>query len=142
MYRLAKDASKFNQKSFNMANSMNSADGKLFAELTKAELATKFVALSGQIESLKKALKLAEAEVDQIEGILLPQIGLKYQPKGADFILMPKSTKGRKTTLYKTVVDDAPKVCKFTASQEASFADLVTSQTKIGEDKTSIQIIK
>lgn len=125
-----------------MANSMNSADGKLFAELTKAELATKFVALSEQIESLKKALKVAETEADQIEGILLPQIGLKYQPKGAEFILMPKVSKGRKSTSYATVVNDAPKVCKFTASQEASFADLVASQTKIGEDKQTIQIIK
>lgn len=125
-----------------MANALLSADQKLFSEMTKSELATKFVALSDQIESLKKALKLAETEADQIEQILLPQIGLKYQPKGSEFILMPKVSKGRKTTLYKSVVDDAPKVCKFTTSQEAIFADLVTSQTKIGEDKKSIQIIK
>lgn len=125
-----------------MANALNSAESKLFSEMTKAELATKFVALSDQIEALKKALKLAETEADQIEAILLPQIGLKYQPKGNDFILMPKTTKGRKTTSYATVVTEAPKVCKFNASQEATFADLVASQTKIGEDKISIQIVK
>jgi hypothetical protein len=125
-----------------MANALNSAENKLFADLTKSELANKFVSLSEQIEALKKALKLAETEADQIEGILLPQIGLKYQPKGAEFILMPKVSKGRKSTSYATVVSDAPKVCKFTTSQEAIFADLVTSQTKIGEDKTSIQIVK
>lgn len=125
-----------------MANALNSAENKLFADLTKSELANKYVILSEQIEALKKALKLAETEADQIEQILLPQIGLKYQPKGADFILMPKVSKGRKSTSYATVVSDAPKVCKFTPNQEATFADLVASQTKIGEDKQSIQIVK
>lgn len=125
-----------------MANALNSAENKLFADLTKSDLANKFVSLSDQIADLKKALKKAETEADQIEAILLPQIGLKYQPKGAEFILMPKVSKGRQTVSYATVVKDAPKTCKFSASQEAIFADLVTSQTKIGEDKNSIQIVK
>lgn len=117
-------------------------DQKLFAELTKAELANTFVSNAEKIAFFKAELKKLETENSNIEAILLPQIGLKYQPKGANFILMPKETKGRKSTSYAKVVEKAPEACKFTEKQIASFKDLITTHTNFGENKTSIEIKK
>jgi hypothetical protein len=125
-----------------MANALISADFKTLAELSKADLATEFVANSTQISKLKATLKKLEERNSLLEESLLPQIGLKYQPKGADFILMPKVTKGRKSTSYANVVEDAPKACNLKPDQITLLNDLLASHTKIGEDKTSIQIIK
>ena len=125
-----------------MANVLLSADFKALAELTKAELATEFVSNFAQIAELKASLKKLEERNSKIEESLLPQIGLKYQPKGAEFILMPKVSKGRKSTSYASVVEETPKVCNLKPDQITLLNDLLTSYTKIGEDKTSIQIIK
>jgi len=121
---------------------LNSADFKALAELTKADLANEFVSNANEISILKATLKKLEERNTQIEEILLPQIGLKYQPKGAEFILMPKVSKGRKSTSYASVVEDTPKVCNLKADQISLLNDLLTSHTKIGEDKTTIQIVK
>jgi hypothetical protein len=115
---------------------------KMIAELSKAELAISYVNKSNRIEKLKAELKKLNIQVDSIEEILLPQIGLKYQPKGQDFILMPKTTKGRKSTSYAKVVELTPEACSLNAKQQALLKDLLASQTNIGEDKKSIQIIK
>jgi hypothetical protein len=80
------------------------AEEKMIAELSKAELAFDYVNKSNRIEFLKLELKKLNLEIQAIEEILLPKIGLKYQPKGQDFILMPKTTKGRKSTSYAKVV--------------------------------------
>jgi hypothetical protein len=117
-------------------------DEKLFAGFSKAEMATDFVNKSKRIEQLKLELKKLSLEVESIEEILLSQIGLKYQPKGAEFILMPKKTKGRKSTSYAKVVELVPEACSFNAKQITIFKNLVASQTKIGEDTKSIQIIQ
>jgi Cu/Ag efflux protein CusF len=118
------------------------ADQKLFAELSKVELAISFVQNNEKIENLKLELKKLELENENIENLLLPQIGLKYQPKNENFILMPKITNGRKSTSYATVVNELPKVCNLNKIQLAKFTDLLTKQTKIGENKKTIQIIK
>jgi len=118
------------------------SDQKLFAGFSKAEMAADFVNKSNRIEELKLELKKLSLEVEAIEEILLPQIGLKYQPKGAEFILMPKISKGRKSTSYAKVVELAPETCSFNAKQVAILKDLVASQTKVGEDTKSIQIIQ
>ena len=55
---------------------------------------------------------------------------------------MPKETKGRNTVLYKSVVEEAPKVCKFTDKQIATFKDLITNKTNFGKNKISIEIKK
>ena len=118
------------------------AENKLFAELTKAELANAFVSNAEKIAFFKAELKKLETENSNLEAILLPQIGLKYQPKGAKFILMPKQTKGRKSTSYAKVVDEAPNVCKFTNKQITTFKDLISTHTNFAENKTSIEIKK
>jgi hypothetical protein len=117
-------------------------DEKLFAGFSKAEMATDFVNKSNRIAELKLELKKLSLEVEAIEEILLPQIGLKYQPKGAEFILMPKKTKGRKSTSYAKVVELVPEACSLNAKQQLLLKDLVASQTKVGEDTKSIQIIQ
>jgi hypothetical protein len=125
-----------------MANALISADFKALAELSKADLANEFVSNATQIADLKATLKKLEDRNTKIEESLLPQIGLKYQPKGADFILMPKVTKGKKTASYASVVEQTPKACNLKPDQITLLNDLLTSHTKIGEDKTSIQIVK
>jgi len=125
-----------------MANALKTADFKALVEMSKAELAIEFVSNAEKIATLKANLKKLEERNSQIEAILLPQIGLKYQPKDTDFILMPKLVKGRKSTSYASIVKDAPKACKLSDTQKAVFADLVSENTKFGEDKKTIQIIE
>lgn len=118
------------------------AESKFLAELTKAEMAASFVEKTEKIKALKFELKKLETEASAMEEILLPQIGVKYQPKGANFILMPKITNGRKSTAYAKVVEEAPKICRLSDKQTTLLKELVESQTNYGEDKKTIQIVK
>ena len=118
------------------------AELKLVSEMKKNELAFEFVENSEKIEKLKKALKELETRNSEIEAVLVGQISPKYQPTGAKFVLLPKVSKGRKSTSYASVVDETPKACNLDNKQIALLSDLLASHTKIGEDKVSIQIAK
>lgn len=135
----------FNLKIYVIMENLVSADEKMASELNLSKLAEKalsYVQKRERIENIARELKILMVEVQILESELLPQIGKQYKPKNLDFILQPKIFKGRKTTLYANVVKVAPKSCNFTTKQLEVFNELITDNTKIGENKKTIQIIK
>jgi predicted DNA-binding transcriptional regulator len=123
----------------------DSADEKMTNEIHLSKLGEKaltYVQKMERIQEIEKELKVLKLDTTKLEAELIPQIGMQYKPKNLDFILQPKISKGRKTTLYANVVKLALKTCKFTPKQIEIFNQLVKDNTKMPVDKKTIQIIK
>lgn len=117
-----------------------SAELKLVSELTKAEKAIEFVNNANKIAELKKALKQLEARNEEIETILIPEIGLKYQPKGSEFVLTVKTSLGRSVPSYKDVVERIQKVFNF-SEKDKNIVNIIIEESKgTPKDKQSIVI--
>lgn len=119
-----------------------SSELKLVSEMSKKELGLEFYSNSKEILEYKEKIKFLEKRNSEIEVSLLPQIGLKYQPKDTTFMLIPKVVKGKAVPSYKKVVELVPEKFDFSNKEKTLLKKLVGENTPTPKDSTKIQIVE
>jgi hypothetical protein len=108
-----------------MENLLVSADFKTLVELTKAQQAKEFVENSQKISKLKEVLKIYEERNETLEKALIPEIGLKYQPQGENFVLTVKTKEGTVIPSYKDILNTVQDVFKFNERDRLTVDSLI-----------------
>jgi hypothetical protein len=108
-----------------MANALLSAELKLVTELSKPEQAIEFVKNSKEIAKLKESLKFLETRNEQLEKVLIPEIGLKYQPMNQNFVLTVKTKETNPIPSYKDILEKVQDVFSFSEKDRAKVDSLI-----------------